>query len=471
MKQVIHEPTRTTATSKSCIDLILTDSPASLVTSGTRDKLSDSCDHHPIYAHIKIQQPKQQSYKRMVWLYNQGDYETFNQLLLNAPWWSCYVEGDVDTTTEKWMALFLQCADMCIPHYEATIRPRDKPFMTSEIRRLMRHRDSLHKRAKTSQDPVIIRELKNYRNRVVSEIRKEKKIAEEDTDRSLSAGVGSKKWWKAYKNATGTTSSQMGPLSDSDGRLFTSGQEKAELLNQHFAAQTQIHGDASTLPPLNVTHDNRIDPLVVLPEHVYNILRHLNPDKATGSDGIGNRLLREAAVSIAQPLAELMNYCLSLSRFPSCWKIAQVVPLFKKGDRLACNNYRPISLLPCISKVFEKILFDHVFEFLKANDILTSNRGLSQETVQPTNFSRYVITLQSTWMKVMKSSQSSWTSPRLLIGCGTRAYCTSFNKLASKANYTDCCLHTLGIACNTSLWKVQSLALCSCMQASLKAAF
>ena len=70
-----------------------------------------------------------------------------------------------------------------------------------------------------------------------------------------------------------------------------------------------------------------------------------------------------------------MNFCLSLSHFPSCWKIAQVVPLFKKGDPLACNNYRPISLLPCISKVFEKILFDHIFDFLKTHSILTHKQS------------------------------------------------------------------------------------------------
>ena len=273
MKQVIHEPTRSAGIFKSCIDLILTDSPSALVTSGTRDKLTERCDHHPIYAHIRIKQLKQRSYKRMVWQYNQGDYEAFNQLLLHAPWRSCYVEGNADATTERWIAMFMRCAEQCIPHYETTIRPRDKPFMTSDIRRLMHRRDHLHKCAKNSDDPATTQELKYYRNRVVAEIRREKRRLEEETDRSLSKDVGTKKWWKAYKRVTGATSSQIGPLADAHGKLFSSSQEKADLLNQHFVSQTKIQGDAAASPPLTATPDNRIDPLVILPEMVYDILR------------------------------------------------------------------------------------------------------------------------------------------------------------------------------------------------------
>jgi hypothetical protein len=84
----------------------------------------------------------------MVWLYEQGDYDAFRQLLLYAPWRSCYVEGDADATTENWTNLLMHCAEQCIPHYEATIRPKDKPFMTSEIRRLMRRRNALHRKSK-----------------------------------------------------------------------------------------------------------------------------------------------------------------------------------------------------------------------------------------------------------------------------------------------------------------------------------
>ena len=112
-----------------------------------------------------------------------------------------------------------------------------------------------------------------------------------------------------------------------------------------------------------------------MPEEVFKVLSKLDIDKATGPDCISNKLLHEAALPLAQPLSELLNFSLSLGKFPDTWKIAQVVPVFKKGDPLLCNNYRPISLLPCISKVFEKLLFDHIFAFLKHNHLLMENQS------------------------------------------------------------------------------------------------
>ena len=60
--------------------------------------------------------------------------------------------------------------------------------------------------------------------------------------------------------------------------------------------------------------------------------------------------------------------------FPDVWKIACVTPLFKKGEPSDCNNYRPISLLPCISKVFERVLFNHVHGYLRVNGLISQNQ-------------------------------------------------------------------------------------------------
>ena len=102
---------------------------------------------------------------------------------------------------------------------------------------------------------------------------------------------------------------------------------------------------------------------------------YLDPSKATGADGLGNRILNEVAVPLAQPLSHLFNFCLSLGHFPDLWKMANVIPLFKKDDPLLCNNYRPISLLPCISKVFERILFNHIFAFLKFHKLIVKDQS------------------------------------------------------------------------------------------------
>ncbi len=88
-----------------------------------------------------------------------------------------------------------------------------------------------------------------------------------------------------------------------------------------------------------------------------------------------NKLLREAAVPIPEPLCQLLNYSLSTGYFPQVWKTAHVIPIHKKDNHMFCNNYKPISLLCCISKVFEKLLFKHIYNFLKANGLLKTNQS------------------------------------------------------------------------------------------------
>ena len=75
-----------------------------------------------------------------------------------------------------------------------------------------------------------------------------------------------------------------------------------------------------------------------------------------GHDGIGNVLLKEFALLLSKPLCELFNFCLSLGTFPDIWKVAQVTPIYKKGDPSLCTSYHPMPLLLCISKIFEKLL-------------------------------------------------------------------------------------------------------------------
>ena len=84
-----------------------------------------------------------------------------------------------------------------------------------------------------------------------------------------------------------------------------------------------------------------------------DILKTLDTSKAMGPDLINARILKEASRELSIPLCMLFNTSLQSNIFPSQWKIANVVPVFKKNDPQKVNNYRPISLLCIISKVFE----------------------------------------------------------------------------------------------------------------------
>ena len=94
--------------------------------------------------------------------------------------------------------------------------------------------------------------------------------------------------------------------------------------------------------------------------------------KATGADGLSTKILKMAAPAISSSLAKLINYCIDNGCFPSAWKLAKVIPIYKgKGSKLNMSNYRPISaVLPLLSKIFERHIHTALYNHLKDNILL-----------------------------------------------------------------------------------------------------
>ena len=79
---------------------------------------------------------------------------------------------------------------------------------------------------------------------------------------------------------------------------------------------------------------------------------------------VGNKIIKICSAGLYQFFTKFINLSFALSQYPSKWKLANVIPLFKKDDRQIKTNYRPVSLLPCLSKTCEKILFIRLYNFL-----------------------------------------------------------------------------------------------------------
>ena len=105
-------------------------------------------------------------------------------------------------------------------------------------------------------------------------------------------------------------------------------------------------------------------------ETIVKILQNMKESKAAGIDNINGRFLKDGAKIMAKPIAQLCNLSLTLSLFPSCCKIAKLKPLFKKGSKTDPQNYRPISLLPVVSKVIERVVHNQTNSFLTQNKVL-----------------------------------------------------------------------------------------------------
>ena len=85
-------------------------------------------------------------------------------------------------------------------------------------------------------------------------------------------------------------------------------------------------------------------------------------------------MLKASINDIAKPLTCIINQSLKTGRFPTKLNVENIIPIFKKGDGHDFNNYRPISLLPSISKVFEKTIYSQLFQYLTVHSLLHANQ-------------------------------------------------------------------------------------------------
>ena len=104
-------------------------------------------------------------------------------------------------------------------------------------------------------------------------------------------------------------------------------------------------------------------------QKVIKLLKAIDVSKATGLDKIPNRLLKLAADVVTTSFTGIFNQSLVTGIFPSDWKMAKVSPIFKNGSKSDLNNYRPISVIPTVAKIFEKIIYDQLYQYLNENGL------------------------------------------------------------------------------------------------------
>ena len=96
----------------------------------------------------------------------------------------------------------------------------------------------------------------------------------------------------------------------------------------------------------------------------------MNSSKSVGSYRIPTNILKLSSPVLSKPLVKLINFSFSEGTFPELLKFANVIPVFKKGDNLDYNNYRPISLISNIDKLIEKVVHKRLYSFLEKNSLL-----------------------------------------------------------------------------------------------------
>ena len=104
------------------------------------------------------------------------------------------------------------------------------------------------------------------------------------------------------------------------------------------------------------------------------IINNLNSKKSSGHDGLSLNLLKDIKLELAKPITLIINQSLNTGIFPDKLKIAKITPIHKQNDKTRIDNYRPISLLPAISKIIERAIFDQITTYFNINKLFHNNQ-------------------------------------------------------------------------------------------------
>ena len=150
----------------------------------------------------------------------------------------------------------------------------------------------------------------------------------------------------------------------------TTESEKAGILNSFFhSCFNKSH--APLTPSVGLCFAPPADYLCT-EEEVFDLLASLDVSKSSGPDGISASMLKYTANSITPSVTKLFNQSITQAQIPTHWKKSVIVPVPKSTDASTPTNYRPISLLPLLSKLLEKHIYEVILHHLQANDVLTT---------------------------------------------------------------------------------------------------
>jgi hypothetical protein len=370
----VDEPTRITSTTRSCLDQILSNVP-NFVSSVT--VLNPVCtnDHCTVGANLKFRIRSDEAYYRHIWLYDKADYDGFRDCIQLMNWDDCFELDDVDIACNAWSSKFIDIAKSFIPHKRILVRPRDSPWYSCELRKMKRRLIRLYNKAKEKQNDYHWGKYKSFNKEYHDNLDKAESDYNKKLCTSLNDNRNNKRWWSVVKGILGKGKDDSYPPIHNGNIYATSNKEKAELFNKYFLSHSNLDLSNAKLPNDVSNSEFVIENVSATEQEVSDLIATLDICKATGHDDISSRMLKMAGVCIVPSLTRLINMCFVNQKFPDYWKKANVLPLHKKDKRDDCSNYRPVSVLPIVSKIIERIVFKNVYNFFHENNLLTCHQS------------------------------------------------------------------------------------------------
>lgn len=358
--------------SGSCLDHMIVKSNFSYITLVTNSTITD---HHAVLLTLNLTLPKQNYPQTKTQLNtNKLEYD-----LCNIDFSPVFNTPDANFA----LSYLIKHVQSAILRNTAVITVKKKnynikPWITPGLIRCIRQRDKLHQRYRRDPDNLVTKitytRYRNFCNKLLKDLKRNY-----DKNELNRAGNNSKQLWKHIKNVT-----YMSKQRESNSSLLLSNPSpilSANEVNNFFVnvgktLAEQIPKPDCVQPSSQKCGNRRILKSFALldtdEDEITRIICGLKDDCAVGWDNISNKTLKLFKHILVPPLTHIFRMCFSEGIFPRCLKKAIVIPIFKSGNKDLVNNYRPISLLPSISKILEKIINSRLVNYLEKNEFLSS---------------------------------------------------------------------------------------------------
>lgn len=404
-QQLINNPTRITAVSETLIDHMYSNVPENI----TETKVPHFAvsDHYPICFTRKTNSsyPSGPVHKSINYRDTKYFDETsFLQDLDNLPWFMVYESDNANSALDIFVSLFHSVLNKHAPQKSRRVKHAVQPnWMNSEILEAMKTRDKYHTEKKTEQYRI-------WRNKVKSLIQHAKTEFYSVTINNNHKNP--RQLWQNLHDVTGKSNKyQTALIKDEFGNVISSPEIAANTFNKFFTSvfeqfqSSDKQYDSRKLDKKiknTIPDDIQFSITSVSIGFIKSQLENLKTNKATGIDDISAKFLKLSAPIICKPLAIILNFSIQQGIYPDNLKKAKVTPIFKKGDRADPNNYRPISVLPIISSIFERHISNCITTFVdKYNLIYHNQSGFRKQHSCQTALTK----LTDTWLAAINENE------------------------------------------------------------------
>lgn len=372
---LITTPTRVTQNSSTTIDHIWTNQFYPII-SGTFE--IDVTDHYPTFALLPIIPNKNNKFMKKFRDHSQTNIQKFTdevQQYITADLLPAHadVNHKMDTLSMKLMSIYNK--NCPVRSKEISLKTLTKPWMNEHLLLMVNQKHELFRDYKSGTKSF--HQYNTHKNACTSALRVAKKNYYHNKFESCSGNAGGA--WKVLNSLIGKKRTYKDISLSTPNQELTSPVDVANEFNKYFTnIGTTLDGEIppGNVSPLHYMSHQSIESFFASPTCGDEIIKLINnmESKSTVLTALPIFLFKIIAHQIAPILATIFNESLVEGVFPDCLKIARVIPIFKAGNSKLTKNYRPISMLPFVSKIFEKLMCTRVNDYLNSRRILSKRQ-------------------------------------------------------------------------------------------------